>query len=142
QVYRSWRSGGWLGLPTKPVVFTFDDGYPQDPSVALPVLQARGWPAVLNLQIGNLVPARVRMLIAAGWEIDAHTFTHPDLTGVGSAQLEREVAGSRKWIQSVFGQPVNFFCYPYGKYDATVIAAVQGAGYLGAETELPGPATR
>ena len=30
--------------------------------------------------------------------------------------------------------PVNFFCYPAGRYDAAVIAAVQQAGYLGATT--------
>ena len=30
--------------------------------------------------------------------------------------------------------PVNFFCYPAGRYDDTVVAAVQAAGYLGATT--------
>ena len=138
---RYWRTAGWLALPGRPIVLSFDDGYPQDVSVALPVLRARHWPAVLNLQIGNLVPARVRQLLAAGWEIDAHTFTHPDLTRVGAAQLRREVAGSRKWIQSVFGAPADFFCYPFGRYNATVVAAVRRAGYVGAETEAPGDAS-
>src|SRR5262249_11242114 len=77
---RYWRSAGWLALPRNPVVLSFDDGYPEDIDVALPVLRTVHWPAVLNLQVGNLAPARVRTLIAAGWEIDAHTFTHPDLT--------------------------------------------------------------
>jgi peptidoglycan/xylan/chitin deacetylase (PgdA/CDA1 family) len=140
-LYRSWRTAGWLALPGRPIVLTFDDGYPQDVSVALPVLRARHWPAVLNLQIGNLAPARVRQLLAAGWEIDAHTFTHPDLTRVDAAQLRREVAGSRKWIQSVFGAPANFFCYPFGRYDPRVVAAVRRAGYVGAETQTPGDAS-
>lgn len=141
-VYRYWRSAGWLALPRRPIVLSFDDGYPEDVRIALPILRARHWPAVLNLQIGNLVPARVRQPLAAGWEIDAHTFTHPDLTRVGAAQLLREVAGSRKWIQSVFGAPANFFCYPFGRYNATVIAAVRRAGYVGAVTETPGDASR
>jgi peptidoglycan/xylan/chitin deacetylase (PgdA/CDA1 family) len=140
-LYRYWRSAGWLGLPRRPIVLTFDDGYPQDVSIALPTLRTRRWPAVLNLQIGNLVPAHVKRLIAAGWEIDAHTFSHPDLTRVGAAQLRHEVAGSRRWIQSVFGVPANFFCYPFGRYDARVVAAVRRAGYLGAETEAPGDAS-
>jgi peptidoglycan/xylan/chitin deacetylase (PgdA/CDA1 family) len=141
EVFRSWRSGGWLALPSRPVVLTFDDGYPQDVRTAMPALRARGWPAVLNLQVGNLVPTRVRLLIAAGWEIDVHTFRHPDLTQVSASRLRREVAGARTWIQGVFGVPADFFCYPYGRYDARVVAAVRRAGYLGAETEQRGDAS-
>jgi peptidoglycan/xylan/chitin deacetylase (PgdA/CDA1 family) len=138
-VYESWTHG--KALPARPVVLTFDDGYPEDYTTVLPLLRARGWVGNLNLQIGNLVPKRVRELIAAGWEIDAHTFTHPDLTKTSAAQLRREVAGARTWIRNVFEQPVDFFCYPAGRYDAAVVAAVRRAGYLGAETELPGPAS-
>jgi polysaccharide deacetylase len=87
QVYRYWRSGS--PLPSRPIVLSFDDGYPQDVDTVLPILRVRRWPAVLNLQIGNLVPARVRVLIRAGWEIDAHTFTHPDLTLVDPTRLTR-----------------------------------------------------
>src|SRR5262249_50101338 len=97
--------------------------------------------AVLNLQVGNLVPAKVRQLIAAGWEIDAHTFTHPDLTKVGLQQLHREVATSRKWIQNVFRVPVDFFCYPAGRYDDAVLAQLRPAGYRGGEAEGGGAAT-
>jgi peptidoglycan/xylan/chitin deacetylase (PgdA/CDA1 family) len=141
QLFRSWRSRGWLALPRRPVVLTFDDGYPEDVSVVMPELRARHWRAVLNLQIGNLVPSNVRKLIAAGWEIDAHTFTHPDLTTVGPAQLHREVATARKWIQGVFGVPVDFFCYPAGRYDDAVLTEVRRAGYLGAEAEGGGAAS-
>jgi len=141
QVFRSWRSMGRVPLPPRPVVLTFDDGYPEDVSVVMPELRARGWRAVLNLQIGNLVPARVRELIAAGWEVDAHTFTHPDLTTVGPAQLHREVATARKWIQNVFHVAVDFFCYPAGRYDDAVLREVRRAGYLGGEAEGGGAAS-
>src|SRR4029453_4213663 len=70
----------------------------------------------------------------AGWEIDAHTLTHPDLTAVGAIRLHDEVAGSRSAIRKRFHVPVNFFCYPAGRHDPAVIAAVQQAGYLGATT--------
>jgi peptidoglycan/xylan/chitin deacetylase (PgdA/CDA1 family) len=139
RVYRHWFKGG--GLPAKPVALTFDDGYPQDVSVVLPLLRARHWVANLNLQVGNLVPRRVRELIAAGWEIDAHTFSHPDLTKVTPTQLHREIAGSRRWIQNVFKRPVDFFCYPFGRYDAAVVDEVRRAGFLGAETEVAGYAS-
>ena len=34
--------------------------------------------------------------------------------------------------------PVNFFCYPAGRYGEAVIAAVKDAGYLGATTTEAG----
>jgi peptidoglycan/xylan/chitin deacetylase (PgdA/CDA1 family) len=37
---------------------------------------------------------------------------------------------------------VNWFCYPSGHYDATVIAAVKAAGYAGSTTVIPGWANR
>jgi hypothetical protein len=41
-------------------------------------------------------------------------------------------------LQRQFHVPARFFCYPAGRYDASVIAAVRGAGYLGATTTLYG----
>jgi len=138
RVFDSWR--GAATLPAEPVVLSFDDGYLSDVKTALPVLRARRWPGVLNLEVANLTPVwgirppGVRRLIAAGWEIDAHTLTHPDLTKVDAARLRDEVAGSRAAIRTRFHVPVNFFCYPAGRYDPAVIAAVQQAGFLGATT--------
>lgn len=146
RVYDSWH--GTSTLPPHPVVLTFDDGYRSQYVNALPVLRARNWPGVLNLKVKNLEfawglsPRRVRALIAAGWELDAHTITHPDLTTVSDEQLEHEVAGSRKILQRMFGVPVDFFCYPSGRYDDRVIAAVRSAGYLGATTTRYGLAVR
>jgi peptidoglycan/xylan/chitin deacetylase (PgdA/CDA1 family) len=142
QVYDWWR--GAQALPRKPVVLTFDDGYHSDFTVALPTLRARRWPGVLNLEVQNLKPVwgtrpgMVRKLIAAGWEIDAHTMTHPDLTTVGPAELRFQVAGSRTAIRRTFHVPAQFFCYPAGRYDDAVVAAVRAAGFLGATTETEG----
>jgi peptidoglycan/xylan/chitin deacetylase (PgdA/CDA1 family) len=132
RVFAAWR--GRATLPRRPVVLSFDDGYPPDLTVALPVLRAQGWPGVLNLQVGNLVARKVKALLAAGWEVDAHTFTHPDLTHVDPARLWHEVDGSRRSIQRTYGIPVDFFCYPAGRYDAAVVAAVRRAGYKAATT--------
>ena len=61
----------------------------------------------------------VERLIDDGWELDAHTISHLDLTTFSGARLRREVAGSRRILQQRFHQPVNFFCYPAGKFNAT-----------------------
>ena len=140
---------GWSGkdtLPPHPIVLSFDDGYLSQGQDAGAILRARGWPGVLNLALhnldtpGGLSASRVRQMVRDGWEVDAHSLTHPDLTTLDAAALRREVAGSRTAIRQRFGVPVDAFCYPAGRYDATVEAAVKAAGYRAATTELPGAA--
>jgi peptidoglycan/xylan/chitin deacetylase (PgdA/CDA1 family) len=144
QVWNAWHNGGLL--PRKPVVVSFDDGYVSQYTRALPILRSVGWPGVLNLEVARLHSglraAQVRGFIASGWEIDAHTMTHPDLTTVGRARLRYEVAGSRAWIRRHFHVPVLFFCYPSGRYDAAVLRAVKRAHFLAATTTQLGVATR
>jgi len=135
QVWDAWHHGG--RLPSKPVVFSFDDGYTGQYTQALPALRAAGWPGVLNLKLGNLRDLhadRVKGMIAAGWEIDSHTITHPDLTSVDAAALRVELEQSRARLRREFGVPANFLCYPAGRYDKAVVAAVRRAGYLAATT--------
>jgi peptidoglycan/xylan/chitin deacetylase (PgdA/CDA1 family) len=138
QVYENWLRG--TTLPARPIVLSFDDGTLGQHLHALPVLRKLHWPGVLNLKVNALksrytLPAwRVRDMLAAGWELDAHTISHPDLTHVGDAQLWQEVHGSRVELQRLFHVPVDFFCYPSGRYDAHVVGAVRRAGYLGATT--------
>ena len=144
QLFAGWTRGA--GLPRKPVVVSFDDGYRSDYTHARPVLTALGWPGVLNLELRNIgkggITAReVKALIAAGWEIDSHTIDHPDLTTLGAADLRRELVGSRRALRRRFGVPADFFCYPAGRYDATVVGAVRAAGYRGATTTVEGYAS-
>lgn len=138
RVWDAWR--GRAVLPRRPIVISFDDGYRSHYTTALPILRRHGWTAVLNLDLSNLEewwgvsPRQVRTLVAAGWEIDAHSLTHADLTGLSGASLRREVAGSRAEIRRRFGVPASFFCYPAGRFDSDVVDAVRAAGYLGATT--------
>ena len=52
----------------------------------------------------------------------------------------RELVGSREAIQREFGVTTNFFCFPYGRFDAAAKAAVRAAGYLAATTTRRGVA--
>ena len=140
-VYRYWH--GRRSLPPKPVVLSFDDGYRGQFTIAAPLLKARRWPAVLNLEYakvvhGDLTGTMVRRMRADGWELASHTLTHPDLTAVDQARLKKEIKRSRTVLRRRFGAPVDFFCYPAGRYNAAVIRAVRAAGYLGATTTAPG----
>jgi peptidoglycan/xylan/chitin deacetylase (PgdA/CDA1 family) len=143
RVWQAWH--GRAMLPARPIVLSFDDGYLGDFGAAMPILRRHRWPGVLNLLVANLHRHgwglrtwMVQRMIRAGWEVDSHTLTHPNLTTVSRAQLWREVHGARVVLRRLFHVPVRFFCYPSGAYDRAVIAAVRRAGYLGATTELPG----
>ncbi|MBS1883752.1 MAG: polysaccharide deacetylase family protein [Actinobacteria bacterium] len=138
QVQEAWYHGG--KLPPKPIVLSFDDGYRPQYTFALPTLRKHGWAGLLNLKAegSELYESNVKAMIAAGWELAAHTIHHLDLTELGPAELEEEVAGSRKILQKEFKVPVNNFCYPAGQFNETVIEAVEAAGYTGATTEIPG----
>ncbi|HYC82274.1 MAG TPA: polysaccharide deacetylase family protein [Solirubrobacterales bacterium] len=138
QVQDAWYRGGTL--PPQPVVISFDDGYRPQFTFALPQLRKHGWAGVLNLKAegSDLYDSNVEAMLAAGWELAAHTIHHLDLTELGPAELEEEVAGSRAILRREYGSPVKNFCYPGGRFDPTVIEAVEAAGYEGATTEVRG----
>jgi peptidoglycan/xylan/chitin deacetylase (PgdA/CDA1 family) len=143
QAWAGWHGGP--ALPAKPLVVSFDDGYAAQYTVAGPALERLHWPGLINLETARigagLSEARVRALLGRGWELASHTLTHPDLRKVTAAQRTREIAGSRTTLRRLFDVPVNFFCYPYGRDDAAVRAAVAAAGYTGATTIASGIAS-
>ena len=137
QAWDGWKHGG--PMPRKPIVITFDDGYLSHYTHAKPVLRALGWPGVLNLEVnaigpGGLSTKQIRTMLDAGWEVDSHTLTHPDLTTLDDAALRHELVDSRRQLRKRFGVPVDFFAYPAGKYDDRVKAATEAAGYKAATT--------
>jgi peptidoglycan/xylan/chitin deacetylase (PgdA/CDA1 family) len=148
QVEAYWTRGTSLG-PGKPIVITFDNGYSSQYSNALPILKGLGWVGVENLEVsgvpaseGGLTATEIRGLIDAGWELDTQGLTHVDLATLDPTQLSNQVTASRQTLQSQFGVSVNWFSYPSGDYNPTVMAAVRSAGYLGAMTVNPGWARR
>ena len=146
QLFDFWAGKG--SLPVKPIVFSFDDGYRSDWAVGGRVLSRYGYFGVLDLVVRNLLPKggitprQVRWLLDMGWELAAHTIDHYDLTTLGAAQLAHEVGGSRRALRRRFHVPVDFFCYPSGQFNDTVVAAVKAAGFRGATTTMWGLATR
>ncbi len=142
EVERAWYHGGTL--PAKPVVLSFDDGYRPQFTFALPLLRRHGWPGLLNLKAkgSDLYTSDVKAMIAAGWELAAHTIHHLDLTTLDAPQLKLEIGGSRSILRREYGVAVDNFCYPAGKFDSAAIAAIKAAGFVGATTEIPGYASR
>ncbi len=144
QLAAYWRTGASLGAG-KPIVLSFDNGYNSQYTQALPVLRSLGWVGDENIQISGLPPSQgglgqgqIRGLIAAGWELDTQGYDHADLIKLDPEALHFQVASTRRTLQQRYGVPVNWFCYPSGHYDDTVVAAVKSAGYSGSTTVVPG----
>jgi peptidoglycan/xylan/chitin deacetylase (PgdA/CDA1 family) len=78
-------------------------------------------------------------LADAGWEIGAHTRTHPHLTTLDDRELDEELRGSRADCAEALGRPCDSLAYPYGDYDERVAAAAGRAGYAAAATMLAQP---
>jgi peptidoglycan/xylan/chitin deacetylase (PgdA/CDA1 family) len=148
QLRANWTTGA--KLPTgKPFVLTFDNGYYSQYSVALPELKRLHWVADENMQLTGLPPSQggltnqeIQAMVNAGWELDTQGISHADLVELSPTELHDQVYHARRTIQHLFHVPVNWFCYPSGQYDATVIDAVKAAGYTGSTTVVPGWASR
>jgi peptidoglycan/xylan/chitin deacetylase (PgdA/CDA1 family) len=67
-----------------------------------------------------------------GIEIGSHTVSHPHLTQLEDAEVERELEVAKERIEDELGRPCRFLSYPYGEQDSRVRAAARSAGYAGA----------
>jgi peptidoglycan/xylan/chitin deacetylase (PgdA/CDA1 family) len=135
-------------------VLTFDDGFRNWVTDALPVLQRLGVRATfyvcpglfgeqhwdLDGEEGKLLDeAGARELLAAGMELGSHSLSHPDLRKLDDAELARQLEESKAAVEQVVGGQCRTLAYPFGLYDDRVVAAAGAAGYELAFGWLPGP---
>ena len=136
--------GGGRPLPSHPVVLTFDDGYRDFSTAALPVLEAEGFTAtvfVVSGFVGNpgyMTAADLAAAAGAGMTIGAHTVHHVALAHIPAALARVEIEVSREVLERLSGQPVADFAYPYGDTSRAVQAMVVAAGFEDAVTTVFG----
>jgi len=144
------------GTRNKLVVLTFDDGYLDTLTQALPLLKQYGFTATCYAvsdaigthnvwdaaQLQETKPlmshGQIQQWLEAGMELGSHSRSHPRLRGLDAAAAEGEIAGSRAALQAAFGVPVEHFCYPFGSFDDNTVELVRRAGYRSAVTVVPG----
>jgi peptidoglycan/xylan/chitin deacetylase (PgdA/CDA1 family) len=138
-----WRQEG-KSLPTKPILFTFDDGYADLAEYALPVLHRYGfgaavyivtrqlggtnvWDAARGAPLSLITAGQIRFWASQGIDFGAHSRTHADLRDLPARELSEEVVGSGKDLEAILGTKVVSFAYPYGFHNRAVDDCVRSA---------------
>lgn len=132
-------------LPDRTVVLTFDDGYADFATEALPLLQRFGYPATLFVTTGWVADAgansagrpldrtlrwgQIREISEAGIEIGAHGHSHAALDGLSDTDLRDELTCSRALLEDCIGTSVPGVAYPFGYSTPRVRRAAEAAGY-------------
>lgn len=80
-----------------------------------------------------------RELAGAGMTIGGHSKTHPYLWKITDWDtLRTEIIASKKMIEEKLGKPVDYFAYPFGRWNAMAVQVVEEGGYKLARSSYEG----
>ena len=134
------------GLPSRPVVLTFDDGYADFYTTAIPILQSHGFTATSFVISGRMgwagfmTPNQVVAADGLGFTIGAHTVDHVALAAQTPARAAWEMKQSKLTLEGLLGHPVIDFAYPYGSFNAYDMAQARSLGFEAAASTMYGSA--
>ena len=136
---------GKIRLPEKSVILTFDDGYKDFYTDALPLLKKYQMKAINYIIVnhlgrsGNLSEQMVVEMLQSGlMEIGCHTLNHEYLPRLKLEAAKKEIEECKSQLEARFGVKVNHFAYPGGYYNQTVVNLVREAGFETAVGTVPG----
>ncbi len=134
-------------FPRKPFILTFDDGYLDNHLNMLPLARKYGYTGVLFL-LGDFTADRnfwdsgedaeanrimtteqKKDFVEQGWEIGAHTLTHPHLTQLSDEEVLHEVRESKSRLEDGLQTKIVSFAYPFGTYDDRIKEVIKQAGF-------------
>ena len=134
-------------LPDKPVILTFDDGYVDALTQAMPILHKYGFVGTFFVLTGpadgggageHLTWEQIAAMSATGMDIELHSREHFDLRNRPNDFLVHQIAGGKESLEAHINLPVRWFAYPSGRYDAAVVRVLKSDGLWGAVTTKDG----
>ena len=131
-------------LPEKPVIVTFDDGYSDNYTEALPILEKRGMKATVFMVTndiglpGYLTWDQLHEMEKRGIELGSHTANHLPLTNMTVAEAQDEAKKSKLQMEWKGLKTIFVLSYPNGKYDKFLPGILKKEEYLAAVTGDPG----
>ena len=128
----------------KQFIITFDDGYKDLITNALPLLKKYNFKATC-LIISNLIGKRniwdefnenikdkelmnlsdINYWLKNGMKIGSHSKNHKKLTKLDDKEKIDEIINSKNELESLTGTTIDSFCYPYGLYNENVVNIVK-----------------
>lgn len=126
------------------IVLTFDDGYHDIYENAFPIMKKYNYTGTIFIITNYIGEDRyldlneIRELKQAGWQIESHTLSHPNLANISQEEEKNQISESKRIIEESVGNVVTFLSYPAGKYDDETIELTKKAGYRGAVTTNEG----
>jgi peptidoglycan/xylan/chitin deacetylase (PgdA/CDA1 family) len=132
-------------FPSKPLILTFDDGYVNNLTTAVPLLEKYGFKAVIYLLANHhktnywdensgapqlpLMTAEQRQQISQHMEIGSHGFDHKKLSEMNLDEARFEITESKKVLEKEFNQQIYSYAYTYGIRHEFSSLLAYGAGY-------------
>ena len=138
---------GKLTLPKKSIMITFDDGYLDTFTNALPIMRKYNMRGVIfvmgdrSLEFTNwegdneeavcelMSDEQVRIADSHGFEIGAHSYHHLDLYDLNLKKVRDQVSKSRDSLNETLGKEILSFAYPYGRVNSEVQEIVKEEGF-------------
>ncbi len=139
-----------LAPPAKPVVITFDDGFADFYTNALPRLNSAGLVATLYIVTGYvgatsrwLAPegesdrrmlswSQIREIEQSGIECGAHGHLHLQMDVLPKAGAWKEIDRSKRELEQHLGHSIRTFAYPHGYSSPPVRRMIEQAGFTSA----------
>lgn len=149
---RGEKSGKVFGI-------SFDDGYLDNYTNALPILKANNFTATCYIVSGyigktndwtrnqkiqecTLMNAdQIQNWLHEGMSIGSHSHSHAHLCTLNKVDAEKEIYLSKKILEDSFKIQIEDFCFPYGEFNEALISYLEKAGYTTALTTQRGRAT-
>ena len=143
---------------TKVVAITFDDGYLDNYTKALPLLQKYNACATLYLVIDRhnndwsikknpkhnsgilaseekLSDQQIQEMLDSGvFELGGHTISHPYLPNTSIDVKKHEILECKNILETTFNTKVSSFAYPFGIYNAEDIEIIETSNFESAVT--------
>ncbi|WP_246362902.1 polysaccharide deacetylase family protein [Paenibacillus alba] len=128
----------WEGgeKPTaKVILLTFDDGYKDNYTAALPILAKHNFRATLFVSPGMVEDGyflnwdEIKEMHKGGWDIQPHGMTHPNLTKLNSEKQTFEITEARRQIEEELGITADVYCYPFGERNQTTLHILKEHGF-------------
>lgn len=137
-------------MPERPVIVTFDDGYADFRTAALPILREHGLCSTLFITSGYIGGTSEWLIregetdrpmlswadleAAAGDDVEyaAHGFSHRQMDTLPVNEAAADIAEGRRLLERRLGVPVSTFAYPHGYSTPALQSALRDMGFVAA----------